>query len=203
MRHLSSEKLVSYIEGNAPEADKLSVETHLNACLQCSKFKRNLERVMGRLADAHTLEPSPKAFQASLDLFQLGNPPEKGILRTIMASLVFDTFDEPLLAEGTRRIGAAPRQLLFRAGEIDVDIKVDSTASHDRLTLEGQVLPSTSKFIENVAVKLQSHGIVRYQTRTNEVGEFSFDEVPRDTYHLLVDLPEGQITLFCVLRANS
>jgi hypothetical protein len=35
------------------------------------------------------------------------------------------------------------------------------------------------------------------------VGEFSFDEVPKDTYHLSVDLPEGQITLFCVHRAKA
>jgi hypothetical protein len=52
-------------------------------------------------------------------------------------------------------------------------------------------------------VKLESHGVVQYQTVTNQVGEFSFDEVPKDTYHLSVDLPEGQIMLFCVHRGNS
>jgi hypothetical protein len=45
--------------------------------------------------------------------------------------------------------------------------------------------------------------MVRYKTLTNFVGEFVFDEVPKDTYHLSVDLPEGQITLFCVHRGNS
>ena len=28
----------------------------------------------------------------------------------------------------------------------------------------------------------------------------SFDGVPQDTYHLSMDLPEGQVTLFCVYR---
>ena len=108
----------------------------------------------------------------------------------------------PALA-GVRRVGAPPRQLLFRAGDVDVDVKIESMEANDRITLVGQVLSNTAKFFDNTPVKLESHGIVRYRTRTNLVGEFSFDEVPKDTYHLSVDLPEGQITLFCVHRGNS
>ena len=44
--------------------------------------------------------------------------------------------------------------------------------------------------------------MVRYKTQTNPVGEFSFDGVPQDTYHLSMDLPEGQVTLFCVYRSQ-
>jgi len=68
-----------------------------------------------------------------------------GKLRKIIASLVFDTYDEPLLA-GVRRVGAPPRQLLFRAGSVDVDVKIESMEAHDRITLVGQVLSNTAKF---------------------------------------------------------
>jgi hypothetical protein len=129
-------------------------------------------------------------------------PQAKGSLRRLIASLVYDTYDQPMLA-GVRRVGAPPRQLLFRAGEVDVDVKIESMEANDRITLVGQVLSNATKFFDNTPVKLESHGIVRYRTRTNPVGEFSFDEVPKDTYHLSVDLPEGQITLFCVHRSNS
>jgi hypothetical protein len=93
-----------------------------------------------------------------------------------------------------------PRQLLFHAGDVDVDVKIESMEANDRITLAGQVLSTAAKFIDNAPVKLESRGIVRYRTKTNIVGEFSFDEIPKDTYHLSVDLPEGQITLFCVHR---
>jgi hypothetical protein len=116
--------------------------------------------------------------------------------------LVFDTYDQPMLA-GVRRVGVPPRQLLFRAGDVDVDIKIESMEANDRITLVGQVLSSHTKFFDNTSVKLESQGIVRYKTLTNPVGEFTFDEVPKDTYHLSVDLPEGEITLFCVHRGNS
>jgi hypothetical protein len=125
-----------------------------------------------------------------------------GKVRKIVASLVFDTFDEPALA-GVRRVGAPPRQLLFRAGDVDVDVKIESVETNDRISLVGQVLSNSEKFFDNTPVKLESHGMVRYKTLTNSVGEFVFDEVPKDTYHLSVDLPEGQITLFCVHRGNS
>ena len=83
-----------------------------------------------------------------------------------------------------------------------MDVKIESMEANNRITLVGQVLSNNAKFFDNTPVKLESHGIVRYRTRTNVVGEFSFDEVPKDTYHLSVDLPEGQITLFCVHRGN-
>ena len=138
-----------------------------------------------------------------MELFQpVMQPSAGGKIRKIIAALVFDTFEQPALA-GVRRVGAPPRQLLFRAGDVDVDVKIESMEANDRITLVGQVLSSGAKFFDNTPVKLESHGIVRYKTRTNLVGEFSFDEVPKDTYHLSVDLPEGQITLFCVHRANA
>ena len=75
--------------------------------------------------------------------------------------------------------------------------------ANQKITLVGQVLATSTTFLENTPVKLESHGMTRFSTMTNMVGEFSFDEVPKDTYHLSVDLPEGQITLFCVHRGNS
>jgi hypothetical protein len=82
-------------------------------------------------------------------------------------------------------------------------VKIESMEANDRITLVGQVLSNATKFFDNAPVILESHGVVRYRTQTNVVGEFSFDEVPKDTYHLSVELPEGQITLFCVHRGNS
>jgi hypothetical protein len=92
---------------------------------------------------------------------------------------------------------------LFRAGDVDVDVKIEAVENNDRISLVGQVLSNKEKFFDNTTVKLESHGMVRFKTMTNFVGEFVFDEVPKDTYHLSVDLPEGQITLFCVHRGNS
>ena len=202
MRHLTVENIITYMDGQGSDVEKSTLETHLAGCKECLELKQEFQTLMFQLREDSSFEPPAEVVEWGVNLFQPVMKPEKGGIRKIVASLIFDTFDQPLLA-GVRRVGAPPRQLLFRAGDVDVDVKIESMEANDRITLVGQVLSSATKFFDNTPVKLESHGIVRYRTRTNVVGEFSFDEVPKDTYHLSVDLPEGQITLFCVHRGNS
>ena len=204
MRHITIEELTNYVEDNVSDVEKSTLETHVAACGDCAELKQEFQTLLHQLKEDAAFEPPADLVQWSVDLFQPVVRPKGAVsgIRKFIASLVFDTYDQPMLA-GVRRVGAPPRQLLFRAGDVDVDVKIESMEANDRITLVGQVLSNTEKFFDNTPVKLESHGIVRYRTRTNVVGEFSFDEVPKDTYHLSVDLPEGQITLFCVHRGNS
>jgi hypothetical protein len=204
MHHITVENLINYIEDHVSDVEKSTLESHVTACGDCAELKQEFQALIHRLKEDASFEPPADLVQWSINLFRPLAQPQGATsgLRKYIASLVFDTYDQPMLA-GVRRVGAPPRQLLFRAGDVDVDVKIESMEANDRITLVGQVLSNTDKFFDNTPVKLESHGIVRYRTRTNVVGEFSFDEVPKDTYHLSVDLPEGQITLFCVHRGNS
>lgn len=204
MRHITVESLMTYMDGQSSDVEKSTVDTHLSGCAECTELKQELSNLVVRLQGDAAFEPPADLVQWGINLFQpvMQTVETTGGIRKYIASLVLDTFDQPMLA-GIRRVGAPPRQLLFRAGDVDVDVKIESMEANNRITLVGQVLSSATKFFDNTPVKLESHGIVRYRTRTNLVGEFSFDEVPKDTYHLSVDLPEGQITLFCVHRGNS
>jgi len=204
MPHVNVEDLMNYMHGQGSEVEKSAVETHLMSCQECAGQKQEFQGLITRLLEDSAFEPPADLVQWGVNLFQPIVQPQAARrgLRKIIASLIFDTFDQPMLA-GVRRVGTPPRQLLFRAGDVDVDVKIEAMEANDRISLVGQVLSNATKFFDNTPVKLESHGIVRYRTMTNVVGEFSFDEVPKDTYHLSVDLPEGQITLFCVHRGNS
>jgi len=196
---------MEYMDGLLTEEAKATVAGHLTECSDCAETNQELQLFVLRLQSDASFEPPADVVQWGVSLFQPMLQPQEtvgGKVRKIIASLIFDNFDEPMLA-GVRRVGAPARQLLFRAGDVDVDVKIESTDANDRISLVGQVLSNDEKFFDNTPVKLESHGMVRYKTTTNQVGEFVFDEVPKDTYHLSVDLPEGQITLFCVHRGNS
>jgi hypothetical protein len=194
---------MEYMDGQLTDENRALVDSHVLQCEDCSDLQHELQEFVISLRSDASFEPPAEVLQWGVNLFQPMLPQESGrSIRKIIASLVFDTFDEPALA-GVRRVGAPPRQLLFRAGDVDVDVKIESVETNDRISLVGQVLSNNEKFFDNTPVKLESHGMVRYKTMTNFVGEFVFDEVPKDTYHLSVDLPEGQITLFCVHRGNS
>ena len=198
MQHISPENLVNYLDGSDSSQEPIN-EAHFLECEDCSQLKQELQSLILRLRQDAKYEPPAELTQWGIDLFQPLAEPKTGSLQKFFASLVFDTYDQPMMA-GTRHLGPPPRQLLFHAGDVDVDVKIESMEANDRITLAGQVLSTAAKFIDNAPVKLESRGIVRYRTKTNIVGEFSFDEIPKDTYHLSVDLPEGQITLFCVHR---
>ena len=205
MRHVTAEKLMEYMDGLLTEDSKTTIDSHVSECSDCLQTKQELQLFVLRLQSDSAYEPPADVLEWGISLFQPMLQPQEtvgGRIRKVIASLVFDSFDEPMMA-GVRRVGAPPRQLLFRAGDVDVDVKIEATDASDRISLVGQVLSNHEKFFDNTPVKLESHGMVRYKTMTNLVGEFVFDEVPKDTYHLSVDLPEGQITLFCVHRGNS
>jgi hypothetical protein len=203
MRHVTIEEIATYTDGKASDTERRFLENHIMSCSDCNELRRDYKSLETRLREDSAYEPPSELVEWGINLFQpIIQPQAKGSLRRLIASLIYDTYDQPMPA-GIRRVSAPPRQLLFRAGEVDVDVKIESTEANDRITLVGQVLSNATKFFDNTPVNLESHGVVRYRTRTNEVGEFSFDDVPKDTYHLSVDLPEGQITLFCVHRGNT
>jgi hypothetical protein len=193
---------MEYIDGRMLSGPREEVAGHLSECSACVELKQEFEQLVFQLQQDAAFEPPPELVQWGMNLFQPMLRPSTGQrIRRIIASLVMDTFDEPLPA-GVRRAGVPPRQLVFRAGDVDVDVRIESTENNDRISLVGQVLSNTEKFLDNTPVKLESNGVVRYRTVTNLVGEFSFEELPKDTYHLSVDVPEGQITLFCVHRGD-
>jgi hypothetical protein len=202
MRHISVEDLISYADEQNPVSDRPMIETHLLSCVDCREVNEEIRSFVSALCNDSAFEPPAELLQWGINLFQPLVQPSPVGLRKVIASLIYDSFDQPLLA-GVRSVGAPPRQMLYRAGDVDVDVKIESMHSYDRISLAGQVLSSAPKFYHNTPVKLVCHGLVRYETTTNVVGEFSFDEVPKDTYHLWVDLPERELKLFCVNRGNS
>jgi len=210
MRHLSVEAILDRIQNAGDSAGYAATDAHaahLAACGDCSETLNELKGLVHFMADDAANEPSPEALAWSLEIFQPVLTVESGSTHPIrrIARLIFDSFEQPLPAgvrAGLVPIGSVPRQLLFRAGDVDVDLRIESDMDN-RISLSGQVLSETVPFFQNTPVRLESHGVARFRTQTNPVGEFSFDAVPSDTYHLSMDLPEGQVTLFCVYRGTN
>jgi hypothetical protein len=210
MRHLTVETLLDQIEDKGLEASRSALEGHLAECSQCGEQAADLRALLSFMASDSDNEPSSDLMKWSVELFQPvlsltdSSDATVGSVRRI-ARLIFDSFDQPLPAgvrAGIAGTASIPRQLLFRAGDVDVDLRIESGLDN-RISLSGQVLSEAVPFFENTPVRLESHGEARYKTRTNPVGEFSFDAVPQDTYHLSMDLPAGQVTLFCVYRNQA
>lgn len=88
--------------------------------------------------------------------------------------------------------GDSGRQLVLRDDEFDIHIKIWTDETGRRI--HGQLLPRGGKeFAQPVQCHLL-HGGARFQsTRTDETGEFNFNEVPEVGLTLQVDLPDVTI----------
>jgi len=201
MRHLTVETMLEHIEGGTVPAGLGEVEMHLAACSRCREQATELGEILSMLAEDGENEPPKEALDWSLALFQpVVRPGRSPVGRVLQfARRVFDSYQEPL--EGVRNVGVVPRQLLYRAGPVDVDLRIESEG--DRVSLSGQLLTESESFPEHTEVRLESGGTVRFRAETNAIGEFSFEAVPDDTYNLSVDLPEGELRLFCVSRPRA
>lgn len=206
MRHLSTETILQYLEARAetepPDEARekfREAEAHLGRCERCREQADGLRTLVGFLDEDRRNEPDPTSLDQSLKLFQPVFRPgrESGARRILqIARCVFDSYSRP--AEGVRDAGVLPRQLLYRAGGVDVDLWIEAVGG--RTSLVGQLLSEADSFPAATEVRLEAAGEVRSRTSTNALGEFSFEDLPPEAFHLALDLPEGELRLFCVNR---
>src|SRR5947207_12625257 len=110
MQHVSLEALMNCIDGSASEGERSTVEAHVMNCKECADQKQEFQLLWTRLLEDSAFEPPTDALNESISLFQQVFRPERQSVPHFIASLVFDTFDQPMFA-GMRRMGAPPRQL--------------------------------------------------------------------------------------------
>ena len=201
MRHPKVETILEHVEGKVRGAAAAETEEHLTTCALCQEQAEELKELTVFLSQDSQNEPPAAALREAIESFQpVLQPRESGASRIFqIARRVFDSYAQPL--EGVRSGGTIPRQLLYRAGAVDVDLRIE--ADDGRVSLSGQLLSESESFPEHTEVRLESGGAVRFSTATNAVGEFLFDTVPEETYHLSLELPEGELRLFCVNQIAS
>jgi hypothetical protein len=209
MRHLSTETILDQMErmdrmerrAGSPD---LQASRHLGECRACAAEAARLGSLVQFMASDAANDPPTRVMEWAAGIFQPvltpAIPGRESVFGRI-ARLVFDSFEQPLPA-GVRSVtlsGPMTRKLLYRAGDVDIDVRVE-TDRDNRVSLSGQVLSDSPEFFENAPIRLESRGQSPYETATNPIGEFSFDGIPQNTYHLSMELPGGPVKLFCVYR---
>lgn len=90
-------------------------------------------------------------------------------------------------AFGERSASASEaRQMLFGAGENGIDLRITKNEK-DLLTIHGQILGAG---FENSTVKLGE-----YETKTNDLSEFKFTEIPNGNYDLTFQTENAEIVI--------
>jgi hypothetical protein len=91
MAHLTTENIISYLNGRAAGPGKSETEAHLAICAECSESRTQIQALERRLC----LEPDydlPEDFvEGLLNLFPAASKREKPSLGEMIASLIYMT----------------------------------------------------------------------------------------------------------------
>jgi hypothetical protein len=107
--------------------------------------------------------------------------------RSITAEIVFDSFIETGMT-GVRGSESPARQIVIRAEEFDIHIKISSDEGHKQMI--GQVLPRDShNFAGGGRFHLLKNGEPVESAVIDEIGEFFFADVPEGVLSIQIELP--------------
>src|SRR5262249_9692347 len=137
MSHYSSKEWIDFARGVVDQKLVAAMQKHIDeGCKSCKEESELWSWV--KEFGAREAENEPPT--AVVNLVKQAISPTPGKVRNRMreiAELIFDSFTQPQLV-GVRGATASPRQLLYRAGSVLIDMRMETTGCDtDRFALMG------------------------------------------------------------------
>ncbi len=185
--HLTVDEALDLLEGRATESQIAFWTGHSEACAECQKQLKSYKEIHFSLK-RRLLQSAPEGLLRSAEA--IFESPKRGwipSIRQVLASVVFDSFAQPVLA-GARGTGTA-RQVVLRAEEFDIHVRISGDSERRHMT--GQVLArGETTFVRGATLHLMRNGTRLESTSLDKLGEFEFQEIPEGLLSLQMDLPQ-------------
>jgi hypothetical protein len=109
---------------------------------------------------------------------------------------VFDSFTAPV-PTGLRETSPTSRMLLFEGGDYSVHIKKGKGEKYSRCNIHGQVLRRSLRPspVSSAGVTVERGSKVLSEGRTDDLGEFSFRDLPQGRFKVKILLEEGALSI--------
>ena len=184
--HLSSEVALDLIEARNTGSETDFWKSHIESCMECKEQMTDWTGLHSLLT-RHSLRNAPEELLREAEsLFEQPVGAPRPSIRTLIASLVFDSFAQPGLV-GARGAVAA-RQMVLRAEGFDIHLRIWAEPLGRKMV--GQILArKDGGTVEGTRLHLL-HDEERCETvLADKFGEFEFEEVPEGPLNLQIDLP--------------
>ena len=182
----------------------------LNVTMKHQNGDAWLNDVREALTAGELVEPPDWVRERARRLFQTHGPaPAPSLLTRVRGSLVFDSRRSGLAPAGVRSLGVlgGPWQLLYRGGDVDVDLLVRPNQDGHTTNVRGQALSYAGLglgvgFVEALPADLprglQSRGIPSARSELQPSGEFALSNIERGRYDVLLRFGTREIELIDV-----
>jgi hypothetical protein len=185
--HLDTETAFDLVDGRLGAKAEADWASHLSSCPDCLALQEGSRALRTTLKRSHLENAPAQLVNSARALFRPpAAPEERRGIRQILATLAFDSFQQPAFA-GARGAGAS-RQVVLRAEDFDIHIRVSAGAEGRELL--GQIQSRSQKELsENLRLHLLHNGERVSSAEVNDLGEFHFSFVPDGLLSLQIDLP--------------
>jgi hypothetical protein len=189
LNHLPFEKLADLAEGRLSSEERAHSQSHVSSCARCAGKLGELESVIGLMRTDRAEDAPPVLISDAINLFRSrAKSVEPSLIKRIAAALSFDSF-QMSPAFGVRSGQSATRQLLYSAGDYDLDLRV--TQSGEVWNVSGQILgiECAGAQIEFVSQSTSARADL------NEQCEFALSALPSGSYQLRLRVKDLEVEI--------
>jgi hypothetical protein len=189
MEHFSEQAWADFVRAINKSETNTDIESHLaRGCSDCKAAFNIWDQVRTTIANEKTYVPPDNALRMVKQEFAARYSPEQP--PSVVASLLFDTFAQPL-PTGVRSGAAVARQLVYEAEGLTVDLRLDPRPQSNKICVVGQVLdrgvPRVSPSGASIMIWTEK-GQPILQVSANESGEFQLEFDAQDDLRLSIDV---------------
>lgn len=189
--HIPLSRFVEWVEAQLTAEEQQQLQAHIDGCARCRTELTEIRRLLTIMRNDRTPDPPAAVVARALRIFpRRPAPSAASLLQRIVAALQFDS-GQLTPALGLRSGAAAPRQLLFSAGDYDLDLRLTPAKNEHRWVLSGQVLGGDTLTGQ---VRLQG-AMATAQAPLTAPGEFVLPPIAAGDYTLVVQLPDSEIAV--------
>lgn len=190
--HLSIEQIADAIENPLAARERRMFQSHLENCPHCAREYNNLAHSINLMRADKAADAPPEALTFAKNLFRTRKqflPRAESLTKKIWASLKLDVAPYSTVFGERSASGGAERQMLFEAGDFDVDLRIHS--GENDFILAGQILGEVP---EQISLELQNQNFSR-KAAVSELGEFKIENIPAGSYDLNLRFGESEIVI--------
>ena len=197
------EELLRLLRGSSESSARAAVEAHLVICKSCDEIRRWLNEILSVTARDDSFEFPEEIIQWSVAQFKAASALTPSRTQ-LVARLIFDNLRPHQAVEvRSTTLPVASRQMLFRAGNYDIDLRLEVAEGANTMLIIGQIVNAGRKPADLVglAVRLLSRdSMAKEEVRgeTDTRGMFRLRGVAAGNYDLVITLPESDLSIHAI-----
>lgn len=196
---ISFERLTDWVEGRLSEAEAAAVAEQVASADEEIRAQAEWLRAFARTRQEIQLSPPPREVRETLTRRFAAHAEEvrePGLLQRLVASLSFDS-GLPSAATGARTVGAEEeqRQLAFSTELAEIVVDIMPRPGGRSLDLSGQIFASGEEPLDGFTVRLLREESEIDITISNELGEFTFEDIPYGGYEVVLNAGRFEVLI--------